>query len=137
MLFFKKDHLFDLCGRLEQKIMQCVCFVTYLAFYTFKDLLLFTWGHARRRVDHSRLHKAGFSQNIKNIKTWMILFKSNNEVFTVHPGTSAQPCRYEEESEADRNVVLTQPVSSFELILFPHLYQTRPAPPSRAHVLTQ
>lgn len=92
--FFQKDRLFDLCGRLEQKIMHCVCFVTYLAFYTFKDLLLFTWGHAGRRVEHSRLHGAGFSQSIKNItKTWTILFMSNNEVFAVHPGTSPQPCR--------------------------------------------
>lgn len=32
--FFQKDHLFDLCGRLEKKIMQCVCFVTCLAFNT-------------------------------------------------------------------------------------------------------
>lgn len=58
-------------------------------------------GHAGHRVEHSRLHEAGFSQNIKNItKTWMMLFMSNNEVFAVHPGTSPKPCRYEEESEA-------------------------------------
>lgn len=95
--FFEKDRRFDLCGRLEQKIMHCVCFVTYLAFYIFKDLLLFTWGHAGRRVEHSRLHEVRFQSEHKKHH---ILCMSNNEVFTVHPGTSPQPCRYEEESEA-------------------------------------